>query len=280
MTAMPLTDALTAAPWACAPAHVEPIVASIAGLDQVRRAGATPADDAALPAPAYQLQQATAVIPVRGPILRGYGWLRAWGVEVADPDEIAALIARDPKLAVLVPPVEGGPARLGERLAAGEFPLLSASLARMVVRELMSQRRLRPGDANLGAILETVTRNGAETIMAQRYLPAIKDGDTSLDEAFPREGVKMPVEAAAPISNAGQKKPVAAPEAPAPAKTDAAPAYDRETVKAEIAALIDASKAAKIAKAMRAVGIGWQDGEAWEEAPDEALRSLASLLRC
>jgi glutathione synthase len=37
--------------------------------------------------------------------------------------------------------------------------------------------RLRPGDANLGAILETVTRNGAETIMAQRYLPEIKDGD-------------------------------------------------------------------------------------------------------
>jgi glutathione synthase len=37
--------------------------------------------------------------------------------------------------------------------------------------------RLRPDDANLGAILETVTRNGAETIMAQRYLPAIKDGD-------------------------------------------------------------------------------------------------------
>ncbi len=37
--------------------------------------------------------------------------------------------------------------------------------------------RLRPDDANLGAILETVTRNGSETIMAQRYLPAIKDGD-------------------------------------------------------------------------------------------------------
>jgi glutathione synthase/RimK-type ligase-like ATP-grasp enzyme len=37
--------------------------------------------------------------------------------------------------------------------------------------------RLRPEDANLGAILETVTRHGAETIMAQRYLPEIKDGD-------------------------------------------------------------------------------------------------------
>ena len=37
--------------------------------------------------------------------------------------------------------------------------------------------RLRPQDPNLGAILETLTRNGAETIMAQRYLPEIKAGD-------------------------------------------------------------------------------------------------------
>ena len=37
--------------------------------------------------------------------------------------------------------------------------------------------RLRPQDPNLGAILETVTRHGAETVMAQRYLPEIKDGD-------------------------------------------------------------------------------------------------------
>ena len=37
--------------------------------------------------------------------------------------------------------------------------------------------RLRPGDPNLGSILETVTQYGRETIMAQRYLPAIKDGD-------------------------------------------------------------------------------------------------------
>lgn len=37
--------------------------------------------------------------------------------------------------------------------------------------------RLRPGDPNLGAILETATRHGAETVMAQRYLPEIVDGD-------------------------------------------------------------------------------------------------------
>ena len=63
------------------------------------------------------------------------------------PREVGAILAHDPRLTLLVPPVEGPPARLGERLAAGEFPLLAASLARMVLRELMSQRRLRPGDA-------------------------------------------------------------------------------------------------------------------------------------
>ncbi len=37
--------------------------------------------------------------------------------------------------------------------------------------------RLRPDDANLGSILEMLTADGSQTIMAQQYLPAIKDGD-------------------------------------------------------------------------------------------------------
>jgi len=37
--------------------------------------------------------------------------------------------------------------------------------------------RLRPDDANVGAILETITDNGRRTVMAQRYLPAIAQGD-------------------------------------------------------------------------------------------------------
>lgn len=37
--------------------------------------------------------------------------------------------------------------------------------------------RARPGDPNLSVILETITRHGAETVMAQVYLPAIADGD-------------------------------------------------------------------------------------------------------
>ena len=67
-------------------------------------------------------------------------------VRMVAPREIQLLTAHDPKLDLMIPPVEGAPARLGERLAAGEFPLLAAALARMVLRELMSQRRLRPDD--------------------------------------------------------------------------------------------------------------------------------------
>jgi len=37
--------------------------------------------------------------------------------------------------------------------------------------------RLQPGDANAGAILETVTVNGTRRAMAQRFIPEIRDGD-------------------------------------------------------------------------------------------------------
>jgi glutathione synthase len=37
--------------------------------------------------------------------------------------------------------------------------------------------RLQPGEPNLGAILETLTDNGQRTIMAQRYIPEIVNGD-------------------------------------------------------------------------------------------------------
>jgi glutathione synthase len=37
--------------------------------------------------------------------------------------------------------------------------------------------RVREDDPNLSVIIETITRHGAETVMAQAYLPAIADGD-------------------------------------------------------------------------------------------------------
>ncbi|MEG0818092.1 MAG: hypothetical protein RSG56_01505, partial [Brevundimonas sp.] len=106
-------------------------------------------------------------------------------VRMVAPREIAALIAHDEKLAVLIPPVEGGPVRLGERLAAGEFPLLAASLARMVVRELMSQRRLRPGDAEgeidiLRALAMTLTATAGRLLTLEEVQTAFSERSKSL----------------------------------------------------------------------------------------------------
>lgn len=88
----------------------------------------------------------TNLADVLGPAL-DQGASLAAVVRMVAPREVAALINQDARLALQVPVVEGPAARLGERVAAGEFPLLSAALARMVVRELMSPRRLRPNDA-------------------------------------------------------------------------------------------------------------------------------------
>ncbi|MFN3932641.1 MAG: hypothetical protein ACK4JY_12920 [Brevundimonas sp.] len=88
----------------------------------------------------------TNLADVLGPAL-DQGASLAAVVRMVAPREVAALIRQDARLALHVPVVEGPAARLGERVAAGQFPLLSAALARMVVRELMSPRRLRPNDA-------------------------------------------------------------------------------------------------------------------------------------
>ncbi len=88
----------------------------------------------------------TSLAEVLGPSLDQGGSLAAV-VRMVAPREIDALIAHDPRMALLMPVVDGPAARLGERLAAGEYPILASSLARMVLRELMGPRRLRPSDA-------------------------------------------------------------------------------------------------------------------------------------
>ncbi len=77
------------------------------------------------------------------------------------------------------------PQFIAPTLVSGDAGLIRAFLAEqgdIIVKPLNAMGgagifRLRPHDPNLGAILETVTRHGAETVMAQRYLPEIKDGD-------------------------------------------------------------------------------------------------------
>lgn len=88
----------------------------------------------------------TSLAEILGPALDQGGSLAAV-VRMVAPREIEALILHDPRMALLTPSVDGPAARLGARLEAGEFPLLASSLARMVLRELMGPRRLRPSDA-------------------------------------------------------------------------------------------------------------------------------------
>lgn len=88
----------------------------------------------------------TSLSEILGPALDQGGSLAAV-VRMVAPKEIEALIRMDPKMALLMPAVDGPASRLGARLEAGEYPILSAALARMVLRELMGPRRLRPADA-------------------------------------------------------------------------------------------------------------------------------------
>ena len=56
--------------------------------------------------------------------------------------------------------------------------------------------RVKPDDPNVNVILETLTHYGKETIMAQRYLPEIVDGDKRLllinGEAIPHAVARIP----------------------------------------------------------------------------------------
>ena len=106
-------------------------------------------------------------------------------VRMVAPREVAALVTQDPRLALHVPVVEGSAARLGERVAAGQFPLLSAALARMVVRELMSPRRLRPNDASgeidiLRTLAMTLTATAGRLLTLEEVQTAFNERSKAL----------------------------------------------------------------------------------------------------
>jgi glutathione synthase len=98
------------------------------------------------------------------------------------------------------------PRFIAPTLVTGEAALIREFLAEqgdIIVKPLNAMGgagifRLRPEDPNLGAILETVTRDGAETVMAQRYLPEIRDGDKRIlvidGEAVPYCLARIPME--------------------------------------------------------------------------------------
>ena len=89
----------------------------------------------------------TGLADILGPGLDQGGSLAAV-VRMVAPREIEALVRHDPRFALAMPIVEGPAGRLAAYLGAGDYPILASSLARMVLRELMGPRRLRPSDAS------------------------------------------------------------------------------------------------------------------------------------
>lgn len=92
------------------------------------------------------LSARTGLAEILGPAL-DQGASLAAVVRMVAPREIELVSRHDPDLALMIPPLDGPANRLAARLEAGEFRLLASLLARMVTRELMSPRRLRPSDA-------------------------------------------------------------------------------------------------------------------------------------
>lgn len=66
---------------------------------------------------------------------------------LAAPDEVEALIRKEPGLGEMIPTLTGPAERLGRQMRAGAFKMLGAYIARRVVKELTGPRRLRPSDA-------------------------------------------------------------------------------------------------------------------------------------
>lgn len=90
-------------------------------------------------------------------------------VRMSAPQEISALIRADHRMGEMIPVVDGAAGRLAACLSKDQFPTLARVLARMVLRELMGPRRLRPGDA-LGEITILRTLAACLTATAGRLL--------------------------------------------------------------------------------------------------------------
>ena len=65
---------------------------------------------------------------------------------LAAADQVEALVAVEPSVARVMPPLEGATARLANWLDGPYFETVRAAIARRVLKELMGPRRLRQGD--------------------------------------------------------------------------------------------------------------------------------------
>lgn len=126
----------------------------------------------------------TSLADILGPSL-DQGASLAAVVRMIAPKEVEALIEADNRLALQIPALDGPAARLAQRLEAGEMPVLAAALARMVLRELMSPRRLRPRDAVgeidiLRALAMTLTATAGRLLTLEEVQAAFVERSKSL----------------------------------------------------------------------------------------------------
>lgn len=113
-------------------------------------------------------------------------------------------------------------------------------------------------------------------------LDAAIDADNAATGVVNREPISMPKAKTINITEQPPRGPETGnanrsdqPEPQAPV-----PTFDRHAAIDEITRLIDKAKASKIKKVMDAVGVKWDDGEAWDTSTDEQLKSMLSLLKC
>ncbi|MBO9502023.1 hypothetical protein [Brevundimonas sp. A19_0] len=130
------------------------------------------------------MAQRTSLADILGPSL-DQGASLAAVVRMVAPTEIEALIAQDHRLRLLIPSIEGPARRLGMRLQGAEYPLLSAALARMVLRELRSPRRLRPTDPEgeidiLRALAVSLTATAGRLLTLEEVQEAFTERSKSL----------------------------------------------------------------------------------------------------
>ena len=148
------------------------------------------------------------------------------------------------------------------------------------------RRRSRAGD--IGPWKSDVSEMWKKTVVRRAMKPfagmsaeldAAIDADNKTDGInFERDSVRMPVikgEKIPPKQEPGNSSLTSDQREMTPA-----PSFDRAAAITEIAALVDKAKAAKVHKAMQAVGIAFDEGEDWQQADDAKLKALLSFLKC
>lgn len=93
------------------------------------------------------LEASAAISDLLGPDL-DLGGVMAAMTRLAAAEAVEALVAKEPAVAMVMPPLEGSAARLANWLDGPHFAAVRTAVARRVLKELIGPKRLRPSDAD------------------------------------------------------------------------------------------------------------------------------------